>query len=59
MTPVETLEGMSEEELRDLLDKIAEEEVPPVSPWGIVALVGAVAVLGVGAAVALAASPKE
>ncbi|GAH64489.1 unnamed protein product, partial [marine sediment metagenome] len=28
-TPVETLEGMSEEELRDHLDKIAEEEIPP------------------------------
>ncbi|GAI58303.1 unnamed protein product, partial [marine sediment metagenome] len=34
-TPVETLEGMSEEELRDHLDQIAEEEVPPVPipPW--------------------------
>ncbi len=54
LTPVETLEGMSEEELRHLLNQIAEEEVPPVSPWGIVALVGAVAVLGVGAVAALA-----
>ena len=59
-TPVETLEGMSEEELRDLLDKIAEEEVPPeISPWGIVALVGGLGILGVGAAVALATRPKE
>ncbi len=54
-TPVETLEGMSEEELRDHLDQIAEEEVPAeVSPWGIVALVGGIGILGVGAAVALA-----
>ncbi|GAI69860.1 unnamed protein product, partial [marine sediment metagenome] len=29
LTPVETLEEMSEEELRTYLDKIAEEEVPP------------------------------
>lgn len=31
-TPIETLEGMSEEELRDILDQIAEEEVPPETP---------------------------
>lgn len=59
LTPVETLEGMSEEELRDHLDQMAEEEVPPeVSPWAIVALVGGLGVLGIGAAVALAA-PKR
>lgn len=56
LTPVETLEGMSEAELRDLLDQIAEEEVPAaISPWGIAALVGGIAVLGVGAAIALSA----
>ncbi len=55
-TPVETLGGMSEAELRDHLDQIAEEEVPPeISPWAIVALVGGLGVLGVGAVVALAA----
>ncbi|MBA7709842.1 hypothetical protein ES703_118768 [subsurface metagenome] len=59
LTPVETLEGMSEAELRDHLDQIAEEEVPPeISPWAIVALVGGLGVLGVGAAIALAA-PKR
>ena len=60
-TPVETLEGMSEEELRDHLDQIAEEEVPtePEFPWPLV-LIGGLGVLGVGAAaVALAARPKE
>ncbi len=59
-TPVETLEGMSEEELRDRLDQIAEEEVPPEAvPWAVLALVGGLGILGVGAAVALAARPKE
>jgi len=53
-TPLETLDGMSEEELRHYLNTIAEEEVPPeISPWGIAALVGGLGVLGVGAAVAL------
>ena len=53
LTPVETLEEMSEEELRDHLDKIAEEEVPEeISPWLIVALVGGLGVLGVGAVAA-------
>ena len=61
LTPVETLEEMSEEELRDHLDKIAEEEVPEeISPWAIVALVGGLGVLGVGVAAAFAmAKPKE
>lgn len=45
-TPVETLEGMSEDELREYLDKIAEEEVPAGIPWGWVALgAGALGVL--------------
>ncbi|MBA7654823.1 hypothetical protein ES703_62716 [subsurface metagenome] len=61
LTPVETLEEMSEEELRDHLDQIAEEEVPPVeiSPWLAVAAIGGIGVLGIGAAVALAARPRE
>ena len=51
-TPVETLEGMSEEELRDHLDKIAEEEMPPDElVWPLVAL----AILGVGVGGALIA----
>jgi hypothetical protein len=38
-TPKETLEGMSEEELREYLDKIAEEEVPTGGiPWGWIAV---------------------
>ncbi|GAI69610.1 unnamed protein product, partial [marine sediment metagenome] len=61
LTPTETLEGMSEAELRDYLDQIAEEEVPPeeISPWAIAALVGGLGVVGIGAAVALAARRKE
>lgn len=52
-TPVETLEGMTEDELREHLDKIAEEEVEkPAAGLGL-AIVGA-GVLGVGA-LALAA----
>lgn len=60
LTPIETLEGMSEQELRDILDQIAEEEVPtgPEVPWALVAVGGGLAVLGVGA-VALAARRKE
>lgn len=60
-TPVETLEGMSEAELRDLLDQIAEEEVvPPGVAWWPVAIVAGLGILGVGAAFALsAARPRE
>ncbi len=60
LTPVETLEGMSEQELRDYLDQIAEEEVPPeaVSPWAL-AIIGGVAVLGVGAAAAVVATRRK
>jgi len=47
-TPVETLEGMSEAELRDLLDQIAEAEVPPVEMWPLLAL-GGLGVVGLGA----------
>lgn len=54
LTPLETLEGMSEENLRDLLDEIAEEEIPPKEDelvWPLVAL----AILGVGVGGALIA----
>jgi len=47
-TPVETLDEMPEEELREYLDKIAEEEVaPPAEGLGIA--IAAIAILGVGA----------
>ncbi len=60
VTPAETLEGMSEAELREHLDKLGEKVVPPglEIPWALVA-VGGLGVLGVGAAVALAARRKE
>jgi hypothetical protein len=47
-TPVEKLEGMSEEELREYLDKIAEEEVKP-SVGGLGLAIAAAGVLGLGA----------
>ncbi len=60
LTPIETLEGMSEQELRDCLDQIAEEEVVPEVAWWPLAAIGVVGILGVGAVVALsAAKPKE
>jgi len=49
-TPVETLEGMSEAELRDLLDQIAEEEVPTVpEEWLPLIMLGILGVGGLGA----------
>lgn len=48
LTPVETLEGMSEEELREHLDKIAEEEVPTAGAGAGLAI-AALGVLGLGA----------
>lgn len=59
-TPGDTLEGMEDQELRDLLNRLLAEIAPPISPWAIVALVGGLGVVGVGAAVALsAAKPAE
>jgi hypothetical protein len=46
-TPVETLEGMSEEELREYLDKIAEKEVKK-SGGGLGLAIAAAGVLGLG-----------
>ncbi|GAJ14577.1 unnamed protein product, partial [marine sediment metagenome] len=58
-TPVETLEGMSEEELRDLLDQIAEEEVPAVpEEWLPLILLGILGVGGLGAIAAAYALTK-
>ena len=48
-TPVETLEEMSEEELREYLDQIAEEEVAPEEGIGLGLAIVAAGVLGVGA----------
>jgi hypothetical protein len=48
-TPVETLEGMSEEELRELLDQIAEEEIPPTEGAGLGLAIVAAGLLGIGA----------
>ncbi|GAI59262.1 unnamed protein product, partial [marine sediment metagenome] len=53
-TPPETLEGMEDQELRDLLNQLLAELAPPISPWGVLAVVGGLGVLGVGAAVAVA-----
>ncbi len=55
LTPTETLDGMSEAELRDYLDKIAEEEVKPALPdWLPWAIIGGIVVVGGGVAIALA-----
>ncbi|GAH18471.1 unnamed protein product, partial [marine sediment metagenome] len=50
-TPPETLEGMSDQELRDLLNRILAEVAPPVSWWPfiVLAIIG-----GVGVTVAVA-----
>ena len=58
-TPVDELEAMSDQGLRDYCDELAEVIVPPggVSwlPW---AIIGGVAVVGAGAAVALSQRKK-
>jgi len=59
LTPTETLEGMSEAELRDYLDQIAEEEVAPEVSWWPLAIIGGVAVLGVGAAAIALTARRE
>ncbi len=59
LTPTETLEGMSEAELRDYLDQIAEEEVAPEVEWWPLVIVGGVAVLGVGAAAIALTAKRE
>jgi len=60
-TPVETLEEMPEEELRNLLDQIAEEEVPEEVSWLPLAILGGLGILGVGgiAAAYAMSKPKE
>ncbi len=61
ITPAETLEGMSEEELRHLLNEIGKKVVPPIDSWPLLVLAG-LGVLGVGGVAAYAMSkrkPKE
>ncbi|MBA7609487.1 hypothetical protein ES703_16678 [subsurface metagenome] len=53
-TPPETLAGKADQELRHLLNQILAEKAPPISWWPL-AIVGGIAVLGIGAAVVLAA----
>ncbi len=59
VTPPETLVGMSEEELRVLLDQIAEEEVPSEVIWLPLAVVGGIAILGAGVAVAVVSYKRK
>lgn len=54
-TSIETLKEMSEPELRDYLDEMAEEEMPKGIGWGTIAIIGA---LGLGA-LALASALKR
>lgn len=53
-TPAESLEGMSDQELRDLLNRMLAEVAPEISPWVLLAIAGGLGVLGVGVAAALA-----
>jgi len=49
VTPEEELEGMSESELRDYLDQIAEEEVPSKGiSWWAIGIGAGVALIGIG-----------
>jgi len=57
-TPMEELEGVSDQGLRDYCDELAEVIVPPGVSWLPWAIIGGVAVLGVGAAVALSGRKK-
>jgi len=52
ITPTATLEAMSEADVRDLLDEIAEEELPTGISWVPVAVIGVLGIVGVGAALA-------
>ena len=47
-TPSETLEGMTDQELRDLLNRLIAETAPPDEWWPLLAL-GGLGVLGLGA----------
>lgn len=59
-TPPETLEGMADQELRDLLNQILAAVAPAISPLVVLGLAGGLGVLGVGAAMAFTmAKPAE
>jgi hypothetical protein len=57
-TPTETLEGMSEQELRDYLDKISEEEVPTAPTPALGIAIAAVGIAAVGILVAVGMSRR-
>jgi len=57
-TPSGELEGMSDQELRGYCDQLAEVIVPPEVAWVPLVVVAGLGVLGVGAAIALAARPR-
>ena len=52
-TPDETLQAMSEEELREYLDEMAEAEIPPETAWWPIAVGVGVAAIGIGVAMAM------
>ena len=54
----EVLEGMTDDGLRALLKELRDRQGPPPIDWWPLALVGGLGVLGVGAAVAMAAKRK-
>lgn len=58
-TPAEELEKMSDEELREYCDGLAEEIAPPEVSWWPLVIIGGVGVLGVGAAFALATRYRQ
>ena len=55
--PPETLEEKSDQELRDLLNRLLAEIAPPISWWPL-AILGGIGIVGVGAALALGAGAK-
>ncbi|MBU1067612.1 hypothetical protein KKE60_07475, partial [Patescibacteria group bacterium] len=58
-TPPSELEGMSEQELRDYCDMLAEEIAPPGVSWLPWAIAGGVGVLAVGTVAVLAGRKKR
>ena len=52
ITPTDTLQAMTEEEVREYLDDIAEVEIPPETAWWPIAVGVGVAAVGIGIAMA-------